>query len=43
VQKAERDELVSLAMNDPVMTAAIHHARKSLPQFWPWQGTQARA
>jgi uncharacterized protein YegJ (DUF2314 family) len=33
VQKAERDELVILAMNDPVMAAAIHHARKSLPQF----------
>jgi uncharacterized protein YegJ (DUF2314 family) len=33
VRKAERDELVILAMNDPVMTAAIHRARKTLPQF----------
>jgi hypothetical protein len=32
-QKAERDELVILAMNDPVMAAAIHDARTSLPQF----------
>ena len=33
VQKAERDELVILAMNDPVMAAAIHNARETLPQF----------
>jgi uncharacterized protein YegJ (DUF2314 family) len=32
-QKAERDELVILAMNDPVMAAAIHDARTGLPQF----------
>jgi uncharacterized protein YegJ (DUF2314 family) len=32
-QKAERDELVILAMNDPVMAAAIYSARKTLPKF----------
>ena len=31
--KVERDELVVLAINDPVMTAAIHRARKTLAQF----------
>ena len=33
VQQAERDELVILAMNNPVMAAAIHRARETLPQF----------
>jgi uncharacterized protein YegJ (DUF2314 family) len=33
VQKAERDEVVILAMNDPVMAAAIHSARETLSQF----------
>ena len=33
VQKAERDELVYLALNDAVMAAAIQSARESLPGF----------
>ncbi|HEX3162689.1 MAG TPA: DUF2314 domain-containing protein [Pseudolabrys sp.] len=33
VQKAERDELVYLALNDAVMAAAIQSARDSLPGF----------
>ena len=33
VQKAERDELVYLALNDAVMSAAIQSARDSLPGF----------
>jgi uncharacterized protein YegJ (DUF2314 family) len=33
VQKAERDELFILAMNDPVMAAAIQRARRTLPKF----------
>jgi len=33
VRKAERDELVYLALNDAVMTAAIQSARDSLPGF----------
>jgi hypothetical protein len=33
VKKAERDELVILAMNDPVMAAAIHGARKTPRKF----------
>jgi hypothetical protein len=33
VQKAGSDELVILAMNDPVMAAAIHEARKTLRKF----------
>lgn len=33
VQKAERDELVHLAINDSIMAAAIRSARDSLPGF----------
>jgi uncharacterized protein YegJ (DUF2314 family) len=33
VQKAERDELVYLALNDSVMAATIQNARDSLPGF----------
>lgn len=33
VQKAERDELVYLALNDALMAAAIQSARDSLPGF----------
>ncbi len=33
VRKAERDELVILAMHDPLMAAAIRRARKTLPEF----------
>jgi uncharacterized protein YegJ (DUF2314 family) len=33
VQKAEHDEIVILAMKDPLMAAAIHSARKTLPKF----------
>ena len=33
VQKAEHDELVILAMKDPLMAAAIHSARKTLPEI----------
>ena len=33
VQKAERDELVHLALNDAIMAAAIQSARDSLPGF----------
>jgi uncharacterized protein YegJ (DUF2314 family) len=33
VQKAEHDELVILAMKDPLMAVAIHSARKTLPKF----------
>jgi uncharacterized protein YegJ (DUF2314 family) len=33
VQKAERDELVYLALNDAVMSVAIQSARDSLPGF----------
>ncbi len=33
VQKAERDELVHLALNDSIMAAAIQSARDSLPGF----------
>ena len=33
VQKAERDQLVYLALNDAVMAAAIQSARESLPGF----------
>lgn len=33
VRKAGGDELVILAMNDPVMAAAIHGARKTLRKF----------
>jgi uncharacterized protein YegJ (DUF2314 family) len=33
VQKAERDELVHLAVNDAVMAAALQSARDSLPGF----------
>jgi uncharacterized protein YegJ (DUF2314 family) len=33
VQKALHDDLVIFIMNDPAMTAAIHSARETLPQF----------
>jgi len=33
VRKAERDELVVLAMNDPLMAAAVRRTRKTLPKF----------
>jgi uncharacterized protein YegJ (DUF2314 family) len=33
LQKAERDELVYLALNDTIMAAAIQSARDSLPGF----------
>ncbi len=33
VQKAERDELIILAINDPAMAAAIHGARQTLAKF----------
>jgi len=33
INKPERDGLVILAMNDPVMAAAIHGARKTLRKF----------
>jgi uncharacterized protein YegJ (DUF2314 family) len=33
VEKCEHDELVILAINDPLMTAAVHNARQTLPQF----------
>jgi membrane protein required for colicin V production len=31
VEKCEHDELVILAINDPLMTAAVHNARQTLP------------
>ena len=33
VQKAERDEVFFLALNDPTMAAAIYSARETLPGF----------
>jgi uncharacterized protein YegJ (DUF2314 family) len=33
VQKAERDDVIFLALNDPTMAAAIHNARDALPGF----------
>jgi uncharacterized protein YegJ (DUF2314 family) len=33
VQKAERDEVFILALNDPMMAAAIYNARETLPGF----------
>ena len=33
LDKAERDELAFVAMNDPVMAAAIRKARAALPEF----------